>query len=124
MNGIAQFTRGNHAFSITVAESCTIRTVTLSVQVEVRRDANPSREIAIFIITQGDHVWNTLVGDHERDGLIDLAPCIPYLQLCAEEFCREHPEPRQFGSTKKAEEFSDEVLRRPVALRGSAPGGT
>jgi hypothetical protein len=94
--------------------------VTLSVNVEYRAGAGITKcVIPIFQITQGDHVWNTLIGDWEREGNLDCAPCIPYLQLCAEEFCRDYPTLLHFGSVKKAHQFAVEVLRRPVALRGN-----
>jgi len=96
------------------------RTVTLLVSVKCGRDTEVSSvHIPIFEITEGDHVWNTLVGDRERDGVISLAPCIPYLRSCAEDFSGEHPELLEFGSPKKASRFSSEVLRRPLNLRGS-----
>lgn len=53
-----------------------------------------------------------------RCGLLKLAPLIPYLQLQAEEFAREHPEPLEFGSPNKAEKFSKAILQRPVDLSG------
>ena len=97
-----------------------VRTVTLIVAVKCFRGAESiSNGISIFEITEGDHVWNTLLSDRERDGFLDLSPCIPYLRLCAEEFSREHPEPLQFGSPKKASRFSADILRRPLNLRGS-----
>ena len=73
----------------------------------------------MFEITEGDYVWNTLVADWEQNGVLDLASCIPYLRVCAEEFSREHPAALLFGSSKKAAQFSAEVLRRPLNLRGS-----
>lgn len=120
MNEISQFARGKHRFVITAGESCMIYSVTLSVNVEIRCGAETSEaKLPIFEITQGDHVWNTLVADAERDGVFNLRPCVPYLQYCAEEFCCTHPAPLRFGSKKKARKFSENVIRRPVSLRGS-----
>jgi hypothetical protein len=96
-----------------------VRTVTLIVTATCGRDTETfSHGIPIFEITEGDHVWNTLVAVREQNGLLDLAPCIPYLRIHAEEFSREYPEALVFGSAKKAEQFSADILRRPLNLRG------
>jgi len=96
-----------------------VRAVTLIVTAKCGRDTETFYHgISIFEITEGDHVWNTLVRDREQNGLIDLAPCIPYLRIHAEEFSREYPEALVFGSAKKAEQWSADILRRPLNLRG------
>jgi hypothetical protein len=83
-----------------------VRTVTLTATAECGHGAETfPQEISVYEITEGDHFWNMLVADRERSGLLALAPCIPYLRVCAEEFSREHPEPLRFGSGKKAAQF-------------------
>jgi len=120
LDQLDQFTCGGHSFFIAAAESCMIRTVTLFVTVECASGTKASPcEIKIYEITEGDHVWNTLVADREVDGILDLAPCCPYLRFRAEEFAREHPSPLSFGSEKKAHRFSQDIMRRPLNVRGS-----
>lgn len=96
------------------------RTVTLVIAVKCGGNASTSSlAIPIFAITEGDHVWNTLVQDNAQKGPgISLEPCIQYLRICAGAFTREHPEPLVFGSPKKAWQFSADNLGRPLRLRG------
>lgn len=96
-----------------------IRHVALSVMVFVGPDIqHDGTSVTVFEITEGDHVWNTLVGDRERDGIIDVAPCVHYLKGIADDFSRDHPEPLRFKSTKKAHQFGTDIIQRPVSLRG------
>jgi hypothetical protein len=113
------FKCGDHSFTVVVTESCTIRTVTLHVVVMCGRGKEGFlHEIEIFKITEGDHVWNTLVKDQKQEAFINYAPCVWYLRICAKEFSREHPQPLRFGSLKKALRFSADNLQRPLNVRG------
>lgn len=97
-----------------------VRTVSLFIAVKCGRDGKLSTlRIPIFEITEGDHVWNTLVEDYTQSGpYISYTPCIEYLRICAEAFAQEHPDTLVFNSPRKAWKFSADNMGRPVCLRG------
>ena len=130
MNTLANFKVQQHSFTVSVTESCMIRSVALSVLVSVDLGGGiDSTDIIVFEITEGDHVWNTLVGDREQDGIINVAPCVHYLMGVAHDFCKNYPDPLRFKSIKKAHQFGAVIIQRPLSIRGQSsiplyPGST
>jgi hypothetical protein len=107
-----------HGFTIDVSESCMIRTVSLNL--EVQGPKRPGQFSALlYVITEGDHIWNTLVVEKTESELIDIALCIDFLRQYADQFAREHRDVIALPTQAKANAFSQKVLRTPVNLRGA-----
>lgn len=115
----AEFQQGPHLFRITNAESCMVRTITLSVRAGSAKPEKP-HWIEIYRITEGDYVWNTLVVDQlTAGGMLDLIPAFQFLREYAPKFAIEHPNSLTFSNDKKANEFSKRHLKTPINLRGN-----
>lgn len=113
-----EFQLGPHRFRIVANESCMIRTLTLSVFAASESNTKPFW-VDVYCITEGDHIWNTLVADRtSENGEYDLTPAIQHLRDYAPQFSAEHPDTLRFSSRTKAERFSKKHLKAPVNLRG------
>lgn len=97
------FQIGTYEFCIYVNESCLVHKVTLSVKTSVQ---NKDFWVDIFIITQGDYLWNTLVEDPcQGKTIIKMEACVKYLKIEAEKFAKDHPENLVFSTEKKAVKY-------------------
>ncbi|MEO1523862.1 MAG: hypothetical protein AAFX06_00420 [Planctomycetota bacterium] len=115
---IPEFEQGPHRFRIVTSVSGMIRTLTLSVFAASEKPNKPFW-VDIYRVTEGDHIWNTLVADRANEnGDYDLMPAIRYLHDYAPRFSVEHPDALRFSSHKKAQRFSEKHLKAPVKVRG------
>lgn len=95
-----------------------VRTVTLAVQAAAEKPGK-TYWIDIYRITEGDHIWNTLVADRtSEDGFLNFSDVHKYLQDCASVFASEHASALRFSSQEHAQTFSAKLCRIPVNVRG------
>lgn len=120
----SEFEIGAHRFRIQSWESCMIRYVVLTVAYGLpgkeygeSSNALTGNFVEIYEIEEHDHVWNTLVADREKDGIISIVGCIEYLKMIAKEFADTHPERLAFGSEKKALSYGEQNLKKPLRFR-------
>ncbi len=115
MHSETEFSIAEQDFIISVSESCMIHTVALSVKVMVKNDPE---FLGIFVITEGDYLWNTLVEDPcSGEKYINLSPCIEYLKKKAKVFSRENLKMLSFNSLKKAYRYAEKHCKHPAVLR-------
>jgi hypothetical protein len=85
-------------------------------------DLVEERWIEIFVIQQGDYVWNsTAESAVSEDGSFSVLPCVKYLKLYSKHFDQLYPAPLTFTTLKKASQFSRRVCKRPLRLTAQGP---
>jgi hypothetical protein len=115
------FNISENSYAIIGSESGRRYQVTLLRRTNIE-DSIEEKRIEIFVIQQGDYVWNsTAENTVSENGSFSVLPCIEYLRLYSEHFNRLYPAPLVFTTLKKATQYSRKVCKRPLRLTTQGP---